>query len=107
MGRLQNGATLMASQQFRDWLLVAAATTARAVVLESPDTPDHEMRMRLAREVIVSPQIVLDRLVTAIPTDPDVSAQPPVFNDAAEVVVQTKVDQIWTKLAELMYGNTP
>jgi hypothetical protein len=53
----------------------------------------------------VSPQIVLDRLVTAIPTDPDVSAQPPVFNDAAEVVVQTKVDQIWTKLAELMYGN--
>jgi hypothetical protein len=105
MGRLTNGATLMASQQFRDWLLVAAATTARTVVLEADTTPNHALRMRLAKEVIVSPQIVLDRLVTAVATDPDVSAQPPTFNEAAEPVVQAKVDGLWNKLAELMYGD--
>ena len=105
MGRLENGSILMSSQQFRNWLAVAAATTARSVVLEAANVPDHTLRMRLAREVLVSPQIVLDRLVAAIATDPDVSAQLPEFSEPAETVVQNKVDGIWTVLAHLMYDQ--
>lgn len=108
MGRLENGSMLMDgadADHFRRWLKVAAATTARGVVLEDAGTVDHAVRMRLAVEVMVSPDIVVDRLVTAVATDPQVTANPPTFNDAAETVIQSKVDGVWTTVAKLMYPD--
>lgn len=108
MGRLENGSMLMDgadADHFRRWLKVAAATTARGVVLEDTTTADHNVRMRLAVEVMVSPNIVVDRLVTAVATDSQVTANPPVFNDAAEAVIQQKVNEVWTTIAKLMYPD--
>jgi hypothetical protein len=109
MGRLENGSALMngpESQHFRNWLKVAASTTARTVITAGPAElalPDHDRRLRLALEVAVVPDIVVDRLVTWVATDPQVADSVPVFNDASEVVVQNKVDGLWSKLAEVMY----
>jgi hypothetical protein len=109
MGRLENGSALMngpEAQHFRNWLKVAASTTARAVITADATElalPDHDRRLRLALEVAVVPDIVVDRLVTWVATDPQVSAQPPVFDAAAEIAVQSKVDGLWSKLAEVMY----
>lgn len=106
MGRLENGSALMMgteAQHFRNWLTVAASTTARAVITEDPATADHAVRYRLALDVLVVPNIVVDRLVTAVATDSQVTANPPVFNDAAEAVIQQKVNEVWTTIAKLMY----
>lgn len=101
MGRLSNGRAWMDSDIFKGWLLVAASTTSSVVISEGP-VPSHAVRERLARLVLVGPEIVLDRLVNLVGTDPDITANPPTFDEAAETLVQNKVNDRWTELATLM-----
>ena len=102
MGALDNASKLIQDANFRAWMLAAGAYQARQVITEDPATADHAVRYLLAVEVIVEPQMVVDRLVTLVGTDPDIATQGSDTSTLSESTVLNKVSVIWTDLAKLI-----
>lgn len=106
MGALNNAATLGNDRRFREWAIAASAYTAREVLMESPDTPDHEKRLALAKMVLANPAFLAERLTWILATTPDIA----VAGDSPEAVgEQTVLDltaDLWTSLADLTAAGT-
>lgn len=100
---LANAATLMRDETFRDWIMAAAVYQARQVIVEPDTTANHAIRERLAQDVIVSPAILVERLVNVIATDPDVAAKGNTVDLIGQTIILQKVAAIWTHLARLAY----
>lgn len=103
MGALANAVALSEDATFRKWCVAAGAYQARLVILEPSTTPKHAVRHRLAVDVLVSPQILGDRLVAVVGTDPDVASKGGTTEAVGEALVLQKVGEAWTTLAELLY----
>lgn len=100
---LPNAVALMKDQEWKDWLLAAAAYQARVVLQEPENTPDHPVRLRLAQDVLTSPQIVLERLVTVVSTDPEVAGKGKTATLVGQPLILQKVAGVWTALAKLAF----
>lgn len=103
MGALANAAALIQDATFAQWMTAAAAYQARLVIGEPESTPDHAIRLVLAKEVAVSPHSAAARLVTIVGTDPAIAAQGD--NPAAipEADILAAVAAVWTTLAHLIH----
>lgn len=100
-----NAVALRKDPEWKEWVLVAAAYQARVVILEPADTPNHEIRMKMAREVAFTPESIFGVLLTVVSTDPAVCSK---GSTAAQVTQQTllgKVEEVWTPLANLLYAG--
>ena len=82
--------------------MAAGAYQARIVVTEPASTTDHDIRLQLAQNVLTSPNIVVDRLVTIVGTDPDVASKGNTPELVGEALVLSKVADVWTTLAKMM-----
>ena len=102
---LPNAVALMRSADFRDWLTAAAAYQARVVVLEDVSTADHDIRLKLATDVLMTPSIVVDRLINAVATDPEVAVKGTTPELVTQAVILQKVAAVWTVLAKLSFPN--
>lgn len=107
MGALANAAKLLKDSDFRDWMTAAGAYQARQVILEDPATADHSIRLLLANDAIVTPEITTDRLVTIIGTDPTIAADGSTVATLNEGKVLTAVANSWTTIAKMMYPPNP
>jgi hypothetical protein len=102
---LPNAVALMRSVDFRDWLLAAGAYQARVVLAEPDTTPLHDVRLKLAEEVLMSPAVIVDRLVNAIATDPEVAGKGQTPQAVTQALILKKVDLVWSALARMSYPN--
>lgn len=100
---LPNAATLLHDPTFRDWILAASIYQARIVITEDPATADHATRLKLANDVIVNPQMTLDRFVNLVATDPDIAGAGNNVTAIGQPAILSKVAQLWTPLAKLLY----
>lgn len=105
MGALANAVVLLRDPDFRDWCLAAGAYQARVVITELGTVPDHDIRLRLAVDVLSCPEVVVDKLVTAIATDPDVAGKGSTTAAVGEALALSKTAAVWTTLAKIGYPN--
>jgi hypothetical protein len=105
MGALSNAVTLRADPVWRDWLITAGAYQARVVLSEATTVADHDVRMKLARDVAFTPASIIDLLVTVISTDPEVAVKGATPELVTEATVLAKVAANWTAIAKLLYGG--
>jgi len=104
MGVLDNAAKLIKDATFLDQCMAAAAYQARLVVLEDPTTPDHQIRMDLAQNVILSPENYRTRFAIYLATDPAVSSKGATAALVTEATIIDKTAAIWTTVAQI--GST-
>lgn len=100
---LPNAVALMRDVDFRDWLMAAGAYQARVVLGEPAATPDHAVRVKLAQDVLMSPEMLLDRLVNVVATDPEVAGRGVTPAVVGQPLILQKVADIWTSLARLSF----
>lgn len=105
MGALANAAALRKDVIFNDWIETACAYVARLVLLEADSVADHQMRMRLAREVAVRPNMISPIVLTAVATDPDVASKGATAAIVGEQLVIDKVQAVWTTVSKLYYPD--
>lgn len=101
MGALNNAATLGNDKRWREWVVAAAAYTAREVLKEDPSTPDHEKRLNLARMVLASPRLLEARLTWILATTPEIAVKGDSPEEVGEGTVLSEVANIWTHLADI------
>lgn len=102
---LANATVLMKDGDFRLWCLAASAYQARVVLTEDPSTPDHDVRMRLAKDVINNPEVIVDKVVNIIATDPQVAGQGSTVAAIGQPLMLNKIAEIWTPLAEVSFWS--
>jgi hypothetical protein len=100
---LPNAVSLMRSTEFRDWIMAASVYQARLVFLEPSSTADHDVRMKMARDVISSPNILVERLTAIIAADPDVCSIGDTPQAVGQPVILQKVSDVWTPVAKYLY----
>lgn len=105
MGALANAALLMNDAAMRQWLIAAGAYQARVVYTEDPATPDHAVRLLLAKDVLMNPSFISDRLLTLICTDPVVANMGSTASAVGENTCLAKVAELWTLLAQWTHGD--
>lgn len=91
MGALANAALLARDEVFRDRVLAAVAFHARAVLSESPDTPNHIFRAQYARSVLMSPMDYLDSFAWTIAADMLIAS---LGGDAAAIPEDKLLDRV-------------
>ena len=105
MGALANASALRHDPTFTEWVETAAAYQARLVITEDADTPDHDIRLRLARDAAVTPGVAAGLLVTIVATDPEVATKGETADAVGEALIIAKVAGAWTVLSHLIYPN--
>lgn len=105
MGALANAAALRVEPVFKDWVETACAYVARLVLMEATTTTDHAFRVRLAREVAVTPSMISPIVMTAVATDPEVATKGSTAAVIGEQMVIDKVQAVWTTIAKLYFPN--
>jgi len=102
---LANATVLMRDADFRLWCLAASAYQARIVLTEPINTPDHDVRMRLAKDVINNPEVIVDKVVNIIATDPQIATLGQNVTAIGQAAMLSKIAEIWTPLAEVSYWS--
>lgn len=87
MGALANAALLSRDGVFRDRVLAAVIFHARAVLSESPDTPNHIFRAQYARSVLLSPMDYMDSFSWTIAADLQIAS----LGDSAAAIPEDKL----------------
>ena len=105
MGALENAASLGRSNNWQDWVVAAAAYTARTVLLEPESTPDHEIRLKLAKIVISNPDFLKNRLTWILATTPSLAQRGNIPSEVGEANVIAEVAAIWTFLAQMTVAD--
>jgi hypothetical protein len=105
MGALANATALRHDETFREWVETAIAYQARQVITEAANTPDHAIRLKLAQDTAVTPNIVLPLMLTAVATDPQVAVKGATADLVTEQTVIDKVASVWTTVAQLTFPN--
>jgi hypothetical protein len=105
MGALANSAQLINSTDFLGWCIAASCYQARLVITESVDTPEHAVRLELAKAVINDPMTFSSRVVTVIGTDPSVVTAGGTVANLSEAAVLTSIATAWTVLAKIYTGE--
>lgn len=100
---LPNAVALMEDDTFRKWCIAAAVYQARLVVQEAATVADHGVRLKMAMDVIVNPQLLADRLVHVIAADPAVSGKGDTVQEITQDTMIAKVAEVWTILAKNFY----
>jgi hypothetical protein len=104
MGALGNAASLMTSQEWKNWMTAAASFVAAEVYAEADTVPEHAARLRLALDVLNGqPDMITSRLLTLVSTTASVASVGPTPSDAHEAPVLARVRQLWTPIAKSYY----
>lgn len=106
VGQAQTPATYLERSQlardttFHGRVAVAAMVGAIGVVLESPETPDHAVRLRLAGYALREPELVARRLASVLAATVPVTATGTVVETTlTDAQLQAVIDQRWTAIA--------
>lgn len=105
MGALANAVLLRKDPDFASWVETAIAYTARNVIIEPTSTPNHNVRLQLARDAAVTPSMILPIMLTAVATDPAIATLGSTTTAIGEQNVLDKVAADWTVIAQLIYPN--
>ena len=100
---LPNAVVLMHSQEFHDWCMAAGVYQARLVISEGGTVTNHAIRLKMAQDVIVTPALIANQLVSLIATDPSVNSLGSDVTTIGQAVILQKVADVWTDLAKLLY----
>jgi len=103
MGAVANAASLMQDPTWKSWVTAASAFTAVAVYTEATNTPDHDARLRLALDVLTSPDFVTQRLIAICSTTVAIANAGPTPVTAHENLLIARVAEVWTTLAKTTY----
>lgn len=100
---LHNAAALMKDVELRELIIAASVHVARTVFTEGESVPNHAVRLNMAKDIVSRPDAMADRLRTIISCDSTVAT---LGNTAAvipEAMIISKVEGLWTMLAETFY----
>lgn len=104
-GPLQNAVLLMSSAEWRQFLTAAAAYNARLVYGEEAEVPEHNVRLKLAMQILVVPGAATDLLVTLVSTDPAICTQSGVPSAITEQSIIEAVMSYWTPIAKMRFDE--
>jgi hypothetical protein len=102
---IPNAVTLRRDNDFRDWVIACIGYQARLVLTESTGTNEYEARRRLAAAAILDPAQFGDRMVNVLATDPAIASQGDTVQLVTQELLISKVAEVWTPLAKLLYPD--
>lgn len=105
MGALDNAVTIMNNPLWRQYMTAASAYVARQVYSEPASTSDHDVRMQLAKDVLVQRDLIASQLATLLGTDPTLIAETADPAAVDENGIINAVASYWTAIAHQRYDQ--
>lgn len=101
-----NAVVLIKDSDFRDWVRVIIAYTARSIFVEPIATTEHNKRQALANDCITNLDLHLSRFVNVVATDPAIASLGTVVGEQIpQTILITKIENYWTAIAKVLYPN--
>lgn len=101
MGALANASSLMRDDELLDLVMASLVYNAREVLLGPPAQEHHEMRVRLAREVVLEPARYAEQMRRVVSCDPEIASLGPTSDLIPEADLISLVGELWTGWAAL------
>jgi hypothetical protein len=105
MGAVSNAVALMADDSLLSMLKAVSVYVAREVIVEPSTTPSHDLRMRLAQQVIYNPSLYTTQFRDIIACDPDICSVAKSASEITDATLIEKMSEIWTPVSSMLYGS--
>lgn len=104
MATLDDGAKIVADNVFQRRVGMAVYFVARQILLEAPTTPDHELRMRTAQQIMASPIENVLKYAALVVTNEAIASKPSAVLGTGQASISDQeilaaVREVWNPLS--------